>query len=471
MAKIKIHLLESRVATATYNDVSIESPNNYRIIAGEENATQFEIVYDQNVWGGYTFSVEMVNSKGYSVEPPTITNNTFTLPDGMATAGYGYIGIKATKGNEVVTFMPVKVKVWNYIETWKGNVIDRSITFQDFTDLENRVENLEQNGTGGGGSAPANAVTTDTAQTITGKKTFTKPVFIKNASYEDPLGTDGLEITPHSLVHYDTYVPDEDGFRAELNFPSTGGVLATEEYVQEYVAENTGGGSSADVGEIQICCILRQEFNPSVNNINNTVSVSRSTIQDNSTPVVGQYAKFKNGIGLITAVTSTTFVMVFKQLQHLNLNGSKHFPTDTFYAPTTAGTSGYILQSTGGAPKWVSPDTLGGGGNQYTFTVTDSADASTNFVFTLFGELIFEDTSGAWSDYTLLLHTLNYNVGYNKIVPASGVWAGSEYVWGIKQVDYYTAKIYTVGGVYELPMTAQFTYYTQPLNKQFMIAE
>ena len=30
----------------------------------------------------------------------------------------------------------------------------------------------------------------------------------------------------------------------------------------------------------------------------------------------------------------------------------------TWYAPTTAGTSGYILQSTGGAPKWISRATL-----------------------------------------------------------------------------------------------------------------
>lgn len=471
MATIKIHLLESRVATATYNDVSIESPNNYRIIAGEENATQFEIVYDQNVWNGYNFSVEMVNSKGYNVVPPTIENNTFTLPDGMATAGYGYIGIKATKGSEVVPFMPVKVKVWNYIEAWKGNVIDKNITVQDFVELENRVEYLEQNGTGGGGSTPANAVTTDTAQTITGKKTFTKPVFIKNASYEDPLGTDGLEITPHSLVHYDTYVPDEDGFMAELNFPSTGGVLATEEYVQEYVAENTGGGSSADVGEIQICCATNFLLG-STQSGKVSIVLSNNTII--GTPIVGGYVLCKNGLAIIDEINDITMIVTPITMYGIQLNGKLAYNSN-FYAPTTAGTSGYVLTSSGQSgepPVWKSPDTLGGSsGNQYTFTVTDSANVSTKFVFTLFGNLTFEDTSGTWNDRTLLIHTLNHNVGYNKIVPASGVWAGSEYVWGIKQVDYYTAKIYTVGGVYDLPMTAQFTYYTQPLNKLFTIAE
>ena len=175
--------------------------------------------------------------------------------------------------------------------------------------------------------------------------------------------------------------------------------------------------------------------------------------------------------GYILTGTGATGIPTWRQL---TINGSAMTSNRNIFAPTSAGVSGYILRSNGsGSPSWVSPSTIGGGssGNQYTFTVTDLDDASTNFVFTLFGNLTFEDTSGTWTDYALLQFALRYNVGYNKIVPASGEYGGGEAVWGIKQVDYYTTKIYTVGGQYDLPTTAQFTYYTQPLNKDFQIAE
>ncbi len=469
MATIKIHLLESRVATATYNDVSIESPNNYRIIAGEENATQFEIVYDQNVWNGYTFSVEMVNSKGDSVPTSHITTNTFTLPKGMATAGYGYIGIKAKKGNEIVPFMPVKVKVWNYLDAWKGNVIDKNITVQDFVELENRVEYLEQNGTGGGGSTPANAVTTDTAQTITGEKTFTKPVFLKNESYEDPSGTDGLEITPHSIVHYDTYVPEEDGFRAELAFPSTGGVLATQEYVQDYVAQN-GGGSSADVGEIQFCCVASVS---TTTQIGKTTSIGKNNIS--GTPVVGGRVLFQNGFGLITSIDNNYVRCTVEQIMRIMFNGTSRAINETnFYAPTSAGASGYILRSNGsGMPSWTDPALLFGDFNAsrvYTYAITDASDDYNRIVFRLFGRLGNDGIYLSVEDK--IRNAIVSNVGYNAIVPANGAIAG-EAVWGIEVQGDDTIVIYTTSGthgledIYEL----RLTYNQQYLFKEFSMGE
>lgn len=469
MATIKIHLLESRVATATYNDVSIESPNNYRIIEGEKNTTQFELVYDQNVWNGYTFSVKMVNSKGYEVNPPTIENNTFTLPDGMATAGYGYIGIKAEKESKVVTFMPVKVKVWDYVEAWKGNVIDRNITFQEFVELENRVEDLEQNGTGGG--SVANAVTTDTAQTITGEKTFTQPIFIQDASYEDPYATHGLEIHPHKIVHYDYYIPEEDGFKGEFTFPEgESGTIATQEFVEEYVAEN-GGGSSADVGEIQFCCIASVS---TTTQMGGTTAISINSIPT-GTPVVGERMLLQNGFGLITSIVGEYVNVKVEKVMRIGFNGTSRTINETnFYAPLTAGVSGNILVSSGsGAPTWANPATIGGGssGNAYMFMLnaTDDMGADVGQInFTLFGNY-----TGYYIDTMEALYNVVYNCVGTNIVPANGVWNGTAICGFRVNGNGYFDLINRVGGHFSLYIydeeAAWFSinYTTASLSKNF----
>ena len=89
MAEIKINLLDSKRTVATYNDISIDNPQSYQIIAGEENVTTFKIVYNTETYKDYTFSVEMVNSLGYGIAAQPITNDTFVLPVGMATAEIG----------------------------------------------------------------------------------------------------------------------------------------------------------------------------------------------------------------------------------------------------------------------------------------------------------------------------------------------------------------------------------------------
>lgn len=262
------------------------------------------------------------------------------------------------------------------------------------------------------------------------------------------------------------YAPTTGGTAGQVLFSGGSGQTPT------WGDAPTGGGSSADVGEIQFCCI---STNSSGISRGSTGACNINTIIAGE-PVVGDRVLLQNGSGLITSIRDDGWVMyTVERVTHITLNGKPETPTNTyFYAPTSAGTSGYILTSKGsGAPQWTDPSTLGGGsaGNQYTFTVTDRDDESTTFVFTLFGDLTFEDTSGTWDDYSLLQFALRHNVGYNKIIPASGEYGGGETVWGIKQVDYYTTKIYTVGGQYDLPTTAQFTYYTQPLNKDFQIAE
>lgn len=264
------------------------------------------------------------------------------------------------------------------------------------------------------------------------------------------------------------YAPTTGGTAGQVLFSGGDGQTPT----WGDVPTGGGGGSSADGGEIQFCCI---STNSSGVRRGNTGACHISTVIAGE-PVVGGRVLLQNGSGLITSInTNNNYVMyTVEQVTLITLNGEAETPSNTsFFAPTSAGSSGYILKSNGfGEPSWVSPDTIGGGsGNQYTFTVTDRDDESTTFVFTLFGDLTFEDTSGTWNDYSLLQFALRHNVGYNKIIPASGEYGGGEAVWGIKQVNYSTTIIYTVGGQYELPTTAQFTYYTQPLNKNFQIAE
>lgn len=408
MATIKIHLLESRATATTYNDVSIESPNNYRIIEGEKNTTQFELVYDQNVWNGYTFSVEMVNSKGYSVVPPAIENNTFYLPDGMATAGYGYIGIKAEKESKVVTFMPVKVKVWDYVEAWKGNVIDRNITFQEFVDLENRVEDLEQNGTGGG--SVANAVTTDTAQTITGEKTFTKPVKVSDCNYY----RDGhSELYPDGIL-----TTDEEGNKTFLEYPFQDGTLATQEFVENYVAEN-GGGSSADVGEIQVCCYYGEEYDASNGYGPGVITtISQQFSGWVGRPVVGQYLVFKNGFGKVIGFTSGGVQVEIVKLDSINFNGSNRRPSVPIYAPATPGNSGDFLISTGHQPEWKSLDKLTSFAANQCMVTYEAPEEMAMIMYTLYGNYTGGYVYTLRDAYNLIVNA----VGENVIVFASGIW-------------------------------------------------
>ena len=170
MAEIKINLLDSKRTVATYKDISIDNPQSYQIIAGEKDTTTFRIVYNSETYKGYTFSVEMVNSLGYGIAAQPIVNDTFVLPVGMATAGYGHIGISASNGTEVIHWLPVKVKVWNYLTEWKQAIAEKEyITPEQFNGLVGRVEDLEQNGTGGGSGGAVSSVNGQTGNVNTYK--------------------------------------------------------------------------------------------------------------------------------------------------------------------------------------------------------------------------------------------------------------------------------------------------------------
>lgn len=123
---IDLYLLESRSIVAKVNGYPIDNQNGYKIIAGEENATQFKIASVPEKYEYYTLTVEMVNSRGYGIEETEIKDKTFSLPVGMAVAGYGQILIRAKKtvdGTEIVVpFNLIRVKVSNTISTWEENI-------------------------------------------------------------------------------------------------------------------------------------------------------------------------------------------------------------------------------------------------------------------------------------------------------------------------------------------------------------
>ena len=133
MADITINLLSSRNSVPTMNDISLQlNQNEFFIVAGEENATSFEITYPTEL-NDYDFYVELVNAAGAGINPTRLENGSiadwvkskteFVLPVGMAVAGYTHISIYATDGlGQKIVYMPVKVKVQNTIPTWHQHV-------------------------------------------------------------------------------------------------------------------------------------------------------------------------------------------------------------------------------------------------------------------------------------------------------------------------------------------------------------
>ena len=85
--------------------------NSYKIIAGEENATQFILKSLPAYKDAVELTVEMVNSQGLGIaerelseiEVDLVSYKGFILPVGMAVAGYSYVSIKAYLDNSSTT--------------------------------------------------------------------------------------------------------------------------------------------------------------------------------------------------------------------------------------------------------------------------------------------------------------------------------------------------------------------------------
>lgn len=121
---IKLHLMENRSIQAEFNNRPYSYEGGINIVAGEVNATQFEIASVPERLAGATVSLAMTNSLKEEVSPPTILDNVFQLPIGMAVAGYGQFVITLEKESERVVFLPFKIKVANTNPNWKSGVIN-----------------------------------------------------------------------------------------------------------------------------------------------------------------------------------------------------------------------------------------------------------------------------------------------------------------------------------------------------------
>lgn len=131
---IQLRILDSKQIIAEMSGMPLASENSYRIIAGEENATEFEIVQKPTAYENATYYVYFINSLGERAflgdvipDPLTndgqeIVNDTFVLPKGMAVAGYGYIRIYCLYNDEKVEFQRIKVKIWETVPTYHNYV-------------------------------------------------------------------------------------------------------------------------------------------------------------------------------------------------------------------------------------------------------------------------------------------------------------------------------------------------------------
>lgn len=149
MADITINLLKSKSAVLQYNGITIISDNNYKVIAGEQKATTFKLVYDKTKYADYSLSIDMVNAAGYgkTLTQADIVNDKFTLPVGMAVAGYMKMSVSATKNDDseiIVKWELIKIKVWETTPDWKQDVDKRGryVTNAQFDMLVNKVNKI-----------------------------------------------------------------------------------------------------------------------------------------------------------------------------------------------------------------------------------------------------------------------------------------------------------------------------------------
>lgn len=164
MNTIQLNLLDNKTIAAYVNGYSYAYEGGYHIIAGEQNATRFEIVSVPQQYKDATFSIEAINARRKVVDIK-LEDNAFILPAGMAVAGYGQLLISCVYMHRVdgeyieenVFWLPLKLKVWNTRPDWEENSI--SITQEtldrlkqaesDINELQEKIENINFEASGG----------------------------------------------------------------------------------------------------------------------------------------------------------------------------------------------------------------------------------------------------------------------------------------------------------------------------------
>lgn len=138
---IQVFLLDNKSIQTKINGYPYSYEGAYNIVAGDDNATEFEIASVPSKYAEFTITVAMTNSRGQTVLAPPIVDNKFTLPIGMAVAGYGQIVFSAhgidDDGNSVTAnFLPLKIKVANTDANWTSGVISGTITIGSVKTLQ-----------------------------------------------------------------------------------------------------------------------------------------------------------------------------------------------------------------------------------------------------------------------------------------------------------------------------------------------
>ena len=133
---INLHLLDNKQIKVDKDGFPLGNENSYRLMEHEENVSEFHIASKPTDYQNADYYVIFINSQGKRAflddiipEPITddgqlIIDDTFMLPIGMSVAGYGYIRLYAIQGNNRIEFMPIKVKIWDTIETWRDYATD-----------------------------------------------------------------------------------------------------------------------------------------------------------------------------------------------------------------------------------------------------------------------------------------------------------------------------------------------------------
>lgn len=152
MADITINLTDEKSAVLSHNGIFLVDmqSNNYKVIAGEQLATSFELVYDKAKYADYTFTVEIVNAAGKGViitegtNPLTdIVDGVFFFPIGAAVQGYAKMTVTATNNSntdQIAKWELIKIKVWETNPNWKEHIDPATyVTQAQFKLLSNKV--------------------------------------------------------------------------------------------------------------------------------------------------------------------------------------------------------------------------------------------------------------------------------------------------------------------------------------------
>lgn len=134
MNTIQLNLLETKQIAAYINGYSYALEGGYRIVAGEQGATEFQLTSVPQQYSGAKFTIQLINSHKQLVktELEIPLNGKFTLPVGMAVEGYGQMLIWCDITHESPTheinvekviWTPLKLKIWNTAPNWKAETI------------------------------------------------------------------------------------------------------------------------------------------------------------------------------------------------------------------------------------------------------------------------------------------------------------------------------------------------------------